>query len=1042
VASNKDLFKRLARLFKSGPVVKKKVRNWKSPTASSAMDIFKKTYNQSYSSAINAYGYYDRLSRYSDYSEMEYTPEIASALDIYSDEATSQDDKGSVLHVHSENSKIRSLLDELFYDTLNINFHLNSWVRHICKYGDFFLFNDVSAEHGLINVFPIPVNEIEREEGHDPEDPLAVRFRWTSQGNQELENWQVTHFRLLGNEAFLPYGTSILESARRIWRQLILIEDAMLVYRVIRSPERRVFYIDVGNVPPEDIQNYMEQAKATLKSSQVIDKKTGRVDLRYNPLPVWKDTPIPLLDGRTVTIEQLSKEVTEGKESWVYSIQDDTHQIVPGKVVWCGKNYTAERMIKVWLDDDTFVMTAPEHPFVMRDGTSKRADELSVGDSLMPLYRKMSSVEEGDWIKDYEKTYNPATETFVYTHKLSADDFYAAKGGYTVKARRVIHHVDYNKHNNEPTNLQEMSYTAHRKHHAKHCQFTLNTPELLEARRVKRVAYNKSAKKRKKTAEDNRKYQKAQKMGAAYNGSDLHRAHNEIRKAAQLRSWAKNKEARSAAMKMVLPNECVDIVIDTLRQDHSLNRDRLFEVVRNLESFRAAWEAANSHNSRKFERYGPRTFAYQIKDFGYTGFADFKKSAVSGYKNHKVARIEEVYEPDDVYCMTVVGAQGEADRHNFAVLGIDKNGCYNTSGIFVQNSVDEDYFLPIRGSESGTKIETLAGGTNVSAIEDVEYIQKKLFSSLKVPKAYLGYDEALSSKATLAQEDIRFSRTINKIQRVVLAELNKLATIHLFANGYTGDDLIDFELQLSNPSTIAQQQKLELYRSKFEIAGTAPEGVLSIAWIQKNIFDLSTEEAESIREQQENDKLRSLKLEGLTLPEEAGGEELAGEEPLPGEEDTAAEEEPVDEPPEESLTASYENEDNTLQETENDDEFSIDDVDAPIKAQEKIKRVKYNQGRRKNNRRDTLVLPDFRKMVSMEDNDVNDLSFMKTLSKNPLKNPFKEASKENGAKVLNEFFDNKIKENARMTDEVKSVLKKLDSRINNNNNDEFKEEDD
>ena len=141
-------------------------------------------------------------------------------------------------------------------------------------------------------------------------------------------------------------------------------------------------------------------------------------------------------------------------------------------------------------------------------------------------------------------------------------------------------------------------------------------------------------------------------------------------------------------------------------------------------------------------------------------------------------------------------------------------------------------FLPVRGGESGTKIDTLAGGQNTAAIEDVEYIQKKLFAALKIPKAYLGYDEEVGSKATLAQEDIRFSRSIQRIQKTIIAELNKMAMIHLYSHGYEGEDLLDFTLKLSNPSSIAQQQKLELIRSKFEIAGTAPEGVVSRKWIR------------------------------------------------------------------------------------------------------------------------------------------------------------------------------------------------------------------
>tara|TARA_Y100000034_G_scaffold24584_1_gene28850 strand:- start:8386 stop:15345 length:6960 start_codon:yes stop_codon:yes gene_type:complete len=662
-----------------------------------------------------------------------------------SEESIAADEHGNVLHIHSDNPTVKQLLHELFYDTLNVEFNMTSWVRSLVKYGDFFLFNDVSPEHGVINAYPMPVNEVEREEGYDPDDPLAVRFRWITQGNQALENWQVSHMRLLGNDAFLPYGSSVLESARRIWRQLILVEDAMLVYRVVRSPERRIFYIDVGNVPPEDIPTYMEQVQSTLKKASVVDKDTGRVDLRYNPLPVWKDTPIPLLDGRTVTIEELSKEVIEGKQPWVYSIQDDTHQVVPGKVTWCGKNYTAEKMIKVWLDDDTFVMTAPEHPFVMRDGSSKRADELAEGDCLMPLYRDVNS-------KGYERCYNPASQSYETTHTLVAKNCYEEK--WSSENRPVVHHKEpwlreTNKKNNSPSNLEVMDFWEHRKWHIDQIQHTLLRPENLERAKRDLIAYNKSDAKRRKTAEDNRKYQKAQKMGVEYNGSNLHKEHNKIRRSAQLKSWANNKEKRSAAMKMILPKECIDIAINTLQNDPSLNRDRLFEAIHELDSFRNAWEKANLNNNRKYERYGSRTFAHQIKEFGYSGFSDFKKQAVTGYRNHKVARIEEIFEPDDVYCMTVVGPHGEDDRHNFAVQSLSKCLRVNTNGIFLLNSVDEDYYLPVRGGESGTKIDTLAGGQNTTAIEDVEYIQKKLFAALKIPKAYLGYDEGLGAKSTL-----------------------------------------------------------------------------------------------------------------------------------------------------------------------------------------------------------------------------------------------------------------------------------------------------
>ena len=184
--TNRDIFQRLTQLFRAGPVIRRKVKNYSEPTASSAYEMFRKNQSDIYSSTVAAYGAFDRMSRYSDFSEMEATPEIASALDIYAEETASQDEKGQVLHVHSENRRVKELLDTLFSDTLNIEFNLPMWTRNICKYGDFFLFNDVHPGYGIINAYPIPISEMEREEGYDPKDPMAVRVRWITRGNQVL----------------------------------------------------------------------------------------------------------------------------------------------------------------------------------------------------------------------------------------------------------------------------------------------------------------------------------------------------------------------------------------------------------------------------------------------------------------------------------------------------------------------------------------------------------------------------------------------------------------------------------------------------------------------------------------------------------------------------------------------------------------------------------------------------------------------------------------------------------------------------------------
>jgi len=639
--SNSNLFRRLTRLFRSGPVVKRKIIKPDDKYTSSAFEIFRKNQSKVYSNAMSAYGTYDRMARYSDFSEMEYTPEIGSALDIYSEESVAADENGNVLHIHSDNTKIKQLLDDLFFDTLNVDFNLTSWVRNLCKYGDHFLFNDVSPEFGVINAYPMPISEVEREEGFDPNDPLAVRFRWVTQGNQVLENWQVSHMRLLGNDAFIPYGSSVLEPARRIWRQLILLEDAMLVYRIVRAPERRVFKIDVGNVPPEEIPAYMERAQSTLKRASITDQTTGRVDLRYNPL-----------------------------------------------------------------------------------------------------------------------------------------------------------------------------------------------------------------------------------------------------------------------------------------------------------------------------------------------------------------------------------------------------------------SVDEDYFIPVRGSESGTDIVTLAGGTVAGETNDVEYIQKKLFAALKIPKAYLGYDEGLGAKATLSQEDIRFSRTIARIQRTVLAELNKIAIIHLYCHGFSDNDLLDFRLNLSNPSTIAQQQKLELFRSRFEAAGTALQtpGLVDKTWVQKNIIRLNDDEINNIKKGQKKDRMHELEIEATQItaaegpsgsPEDMGiggpgGAEISQSIDLGGagfeglSESGSIEDENVPIRIQSSIdkvTSMLSEDNDTIESMTTDDE-----------KREKLRHEYEEKQRKKGRKQSTGRAEEYHRMTPRDEGDrkqnhdpsgmrreMSDLRQLSNLTMEDID--------------ISEYLDNKIVQNAHMTDRLRNTLLRFDSQM-------------
>ena len=246
-----------------------------------------------------------RGERYVDFDQMEYTPEIASAMDIYADEMTTSNELNKLLDIKTTNEEIKGILDNLYYKILNIEFNLFGWSRSMCKYGDFFLYLDIDDKIGVQHAIAIPQNEVERLEGEDKTNPKYVQFQWNAAG-MTFENWQVAHFRILGNDKYVPYGTSVLEPARRIWRQLTLMEDAVMAYRVVRSPERKIFYVDVGNIPPQDVEQYMQKVITQMKRNQIVDPNNGRVDLRYNPMSVEEDYFIPVRGGQQSTrIENL-----------------------------------------------------------------------------------------------------------------------------------------------------------------------------------------------------------------------------------------------------------------------------------------------------------------------------------------------------------------------------------------------------------------------------------------------------------------------------------------------------------------------------------------------------------------------------------------------------------------------------------------------------------------------------------------------------------------------------------------------------------------
>jgi len=326
-----SLFKRLGRLFSSDVVIRNvggdqlkvadvnQIQTTGRYQTNSLIDRFSRLYIYNNKNIFNPNLNYQtlRIQLYSDYEAMDTDPLIASTLDILADEATLKNDMGEVLSIKSSDESIQKVLYNLFYDVLNIEFNLWSWTRNMCKYGDFFLKLEIAEEFGVYNVLPYTVYHMTRQEGLDPENPARVTFQLDPDGlassqdpnyrprsNKkviEFDNYEVAHFRLISDTNYLPYGRSFIEPARKIFKQLTLMEDAMLIHRIMRAPEKRTFYINVGQIPPNEVEQFMQKTINTMKKTPFVDPQTGDYNLRFNMMNMMEDYYIPMRGGDTQT---------------------------------------------------------------------------------------------------------------------------------------------------------------------------------------------------------------------------------------------------------------------------------------------------------------------------------------------------------------------------------------------------------------------------------------------------------------------------------------------------------------------------------------------------------------------------------------------------------------------------------------------------------------------------------------------------------------------------------------------------------------------
>ena len=341
--ADKGLFSRLKRLFSTDVLIRNvggnelkvmdvnNIQMTGELETNSLIDRFNRVYTNSPNSLYGQQQNFNyqtlRPYLYSEYDAMDTDAIVASALDILADESTLKNDMGEVMHIKSSDENIQQILYNLFYDVLNIEFNLWPWIRNMCKYGDFFLKLEIAEKFGVYGVIPYTAYHIERIEGGmgvdkdgNPLNPTEIKYRFDPDGitgadsgyfsvpnsaNQAnsiiFDNYEMAHFRLLTDMNFLPYGRSYIEPARKLFKQYVLMEDAMLIHRIVRAPEKRIYYMNVGAIPPNEVDAFMEKTISKLKRTPYMDEKTGEYNLKYNMQNMLEDFYIPIRGNDSTT---------------------------------------------------------------------------------------------------------------------------------------------------------------------------------------------------------------------------------------------------------------------------------------------------------------------------------------------------------------------------------------------------------------------------------------------------------------------------------------------------------------------------------------------------------------------------------------------------------------------------------------------------------------------------------------------------------------------------------------------------------------------
>ena len=675
-----------------------------------------------------------------------------------------------------------------------------------------------------------------------------------------------------GLDSFWPFGTSVLENVFKVFKQKELLEDSIIIYRVQRAPERRVFKIDVGGMPGHLAMAFVERVKNEVHQRRIPTQGGGgqnMMDATYNPLCLDLATKIPLLDGRTLTLSELITEFDAGKENWAYSCDPKTGKVVPGLINWAGVTRKDTEVIEITFNNGETLTCTPDHKIPVFDKGFVEAKDLTVDDSLIAFNTRKKSISGGK-TNEYEQVWDHESKSWEWTHRL-VGEFFRKLGKHqeftfleenVAATKAVIHHKDSNRFNNEPRNLAYMNKADHIVYHsAQKKDFWENMSD--DYRSLMSGKISTSLKEYWANLTEEERLVKVWNIRAAQQKSVWARQHDPLVAAKYRTSMRKSRKAylennpaslaqckKNLESRVKIKNQELTLTFEMLQEVVTIVKTqskkkatvislcdknlKLLELVKlnNLGSM----DYKNAQCKIDFTKFGDSKLDRLIDQFGYTGWKHFV-SEVDNF-NHRITSIKKVSNRD-TGTITIDGHEKWHDYHTFAI----------ESGIFVKNSINEDYFFPQTADGRGSSVEVLPGGQNLGEITDLRFFTNKLFRGLRIPSSYLptqvedGPNSFSDGKVGIAMiQEWRFNQYCKRLQTMISEPLDHEFKMFMRWRGINIDGSL-FELRFNEPQNFSKYRQAEMDNTRIS-AFTQLEAFpyLSKRFILQRYLGLSEEE--------------------------------------------------------------------------------------------------------------------------------------------------------------------------------------------------------